>query len=113
MYFANRCVLRFALNFVSDGEVVREVGREFQKKRPEKANAELRIKTNEVTRRRRVGSSRKGISVLFYVVESGNGYINDYPCGRLLRDAKLYEIGAGTTEIRKMIIGRSLNAEYS
>ncbi|XP_045470414.1 isovaleryl-CoA dehydrogenase, mitochondrial [Harmonia axyridis] len=43
----------------------------------------------------------------------GNGYINDYPTGRLLRDAKLYEIGAGTSEIRRMIIGRSLNAEYS
>jgi isovaleryl-CoA dehydrogenase len=38
----------------------------------------------------------------------GNGYINDYPAGRLLRDAKLYEIGAGTTEIRKMLIGREL-----
>ncbi|KAL3282573.1 hypothetical protein HHI36_005751 [Cryptolaemus montrouzieri] len=43
----------------------------------------------------------------------GNGYINDYPVGRLLRDAKLYEIGAGTSEIRRMVIGRSLNAEYS
>ena len=38
----------------------------------------------------------------------GNGYINDYPCGRLLRDAKLYEIGAGTSEIRRMLIGREL-----
>ena len=38
----------------------------------------------------------------------GNGYINEYPTGRLLRDAKLYEIGAGTTEIRKMLIGREL-----
>lgn len=38
----------------------------------------------------------------------GNGYINDYATGRLLRDAKLYEIGAGTTEIRKMLIGREL-----
>ncbi|HMR33530.1 MAG TPA: isovaleryl-CoA dehydrogenase [Geminicoccaceae bacterium] len=38
----------------------------------------------------------------------GNGYINDYPCGRLLRDAKLYEIGAGTSEIRRMLIGRQL-----
>ena len=38
----------------------------------------------------------------------GNGYINDYPTGRLLRDAKLYEIGAGTSEIRRMLIGRQL-----
>ncbi len=41
----------------------------------------------------------------------GNGYINDYPSGRLLRDAKLYEIGAGTNEIRRMLIGRELFAE--
>ena len=40
----------------------------------------------------------------------GNGYINDYPTGRLLRDAKLYEIGAGTSEIRRMLIGRELFA---
>jgi isovaleryl-CoA dehydrogenase len=38
----------------------------------------------------------------------GNGYINDYPCARLLRDAKLYEIGAGTSEIRRMLIGREI-----
>ena len=41
----------------------------------------------------------------------GNGYINDYPTGRLLRDAKLYEIGAGTSEIRRMLIGRELFRE--
>ena len=41
----------------------------------------------------------------------GNGYINDYPTGRLLRDAKLYEIGAGTQEIRRMLIGRELFEE--
>jgi isovaleryl-CoA dehydrogenase len=41
----------------------------------------------------------------------GNGYINDYPTGRLLRDAKLYEIGAGTSEIRRMLIGRELFAK--
>jgi isovaleryl-CoA dehydrogenase len=40
----------------------------------------------------------------------GNGYINDFPAGRLLRDAKLYEIGAGTSEIRRMLIGRELFA---
>ena len=43
----------------------------------------------------------------------GNGYINDYPTGRLLRDAKLYEIGAGTSEIRRMLIGRELFKETS
>lgn len=42
----------------------------------------------------------------------GNGYINDYPTGRFLRDAKLYEIGAGTSEVRRMLIGRALNKEY-
>ena len=41
----------------------------------------------------------------------GNGYINEYPTPRLLRDAKLYEIGAGTSEIRRMLIGRELFAE--
>lgn len=41
----------------------------------------------------------------------GNGYINEYPAGRLLRDAKLYEIGAGTSEIRRLIIGRDLFKE--
>ncbi|XP_023320159.1 isovaleryl-CoA dehydrogenase, mitochondrial isoform X1 [Eurytemora carolleeae] len=42
----------------------------------------------------------------------GNGYINDYPTGRYLRDAKLYEIGAGTSEVRRLVIGRAINAEY-
>jgi len=41
----------------------------------------------------------------------GNGYINDFATGRLLRDAKLYEIGAGTSEIRRMLIGRELFEE--
>jgi isovaleryl-CoA dehydrogenase len=44
-------------------------------------------------------------------VLGGNGYINEYPTGRLLRDAKLYEIGAGTSEIRRWLIGRELFAE--
>ncbi|MEL7033840.1 MAG: isovaleryl-CoA dehydrogenase [Pseudomonadota bacterium] len=43
----------------------------------------------------------------------GNGYINEYPTGRLLRDAKLYEIGAGTSEIRRFLIGRELFSETS
>ena len=45
-------------------------------------------------------------------VLGGNGYINDYSTGRLLRDAKLYEIGAGTSEVRRLVIGRALNKEY-
>lgn len=43
----------------------------------------------------------------------GNGYINEYECGRLVRDAKLYEIGGGTTEIRRWLIARELLKEYS
>jgi len=50
----------------------------------------------------------EGIQIL-----GGNGYINDYPTGRYLRDAKLFEIGAGTSEIRRWLIGRRLNEEYS
>ena len=42
----------------------------------------------------------------------GNGYMNEYPTGRFLRDAKLYEIGAGTSEIRRYLIGRSIGEEY-
>lgn len=42
----------------------------------------------------------------------GNGYINEYSAGRIMRDAKLYEIGAGTSEIRRMLIGKALNKEY-
>ncbi|TEA16635.1 hypothetical protein DBR06_SOUSAS20610017 [Sousa chinensis] len=42
----------------------------------------------------------------------GNGYINDFPMGRFLRDAKLYEIGAGTSEVRRLVIGRAFNAEF-
>ena len=45
----------------------------------------------------------EGIQIL-----GGNGYINDFATGRLLRDAKLYEIGAGTSEIRRMLIGREI-----
>ncbi|KAG1714989.1 Isovaleryl-CoA dehydrogenase, mitochondrial [Nymphon striatum] len=42
----------------------------------------------------------------------GNGYINDYPVGRHLRDAKLFEIGGGTSEIRRLVIGMAINREY-
>lgn len=43
----------------------------------------------------------------------GMGYMNEVPAGRLLRDAKLYEIGAGTSEVRRVVIGRAFNKEYS
>jgi isovaleryl-CoA dehydrogenase len=52
------------------------------------------------------------IPLTIYVCLGGNGYINDFPTGRFLRDAKLYEIGAGTSEIRRMLIGREFNKEF-
>ena len=55
-------------------------------------------------------ASRSAVMVALEAIQAlgGNGYINDYAAGRLLRDAKLYEIGAGTNEIRQMLIGREL-----
>jgi isovaleryl-CoA dehydrogenase len=55
-------------------------------------------------------ASSSAVKVALETIQSlgGNGYINQYPAGRLLRDAKLYEIGAGTNEIRRMLIGREL-----
>jgi len=55
-------------------------------------------------------ASSGAVNVALETIQSlgGNGYINQYPAGRLLRDAKLYEIGAGTNEIRRMLIGREL-----
>ena len=55
-------------------------------------------------------ASRSAVQVTLEAIQTlgGNGYINEYPAGRLLRDAKLYEIGAGTNEIRQMLIGREL-----
>ena len=55
-------------------------------------------------------ASRSAVEVALEAIQAlgGNGYINEYPTGRLLRDAKLYEIGAGTNEIRRMLIGREL-----
>ena len=71
-------------------------------------------------------SRKDSASVILYTAEKatqmalqaiqtlgGNGYVNEYPTGRLLRDAKLYEIGAGTSEIRRMLIGRELFNETS
>ncbi|MEL6766595.1 MAG: acyl-CoA dehydrogenase family protein, partial [Pseudomonadota bacterium] len=58
-------------------------------------------------------SSERAVTVALEAIQAlgGNGYINDYPTGRLLRDAKLYEIGAGTQEVRRMLIGRELYKE--
>jgi isovaleryl-CoA dehydrogenase len=55
-------------------------------------------------------ASEQATQMALQVIQAlgGNGYINDFPAGRLLRDAKLYEIGAGTSEIRRMLIGREL-----
>jgi isovaleryl-CoA dehydrogenase len=55
-------------------------------------------------------ASRSAVMVAMEAIQSfgGNGYINEYPLGRIMRDAKLYEIGAGTNEIRQMLIGREL-----
>jgi len=55
-------------------------------------------------------ASTSAVKVALEAIQSlgGNGYINQYPAGRILRDAKLYEIGAGTNEIRRMLIGREL-----
>ncbi|MDQ3510949.1 MAG: isovaleryl-CoA dehydrogenase, partial [Pseudomonadota bacterium] len=55
-------------------------------------------------------ASDAAVQVTLEAIQSlgGNGYINEYPAGRLLRDAKLYAIGAGTNEIRRMLIGREL-----
>jgi len=54
--------------------------------------------------------STRGVEVALEAIQAlgGNGYINEYPTGRLLRDAKLYDIGAGTNEVRRMLIGREL-----
>ncbi len=71
----------------------------------------------ETTRKDAAGcilySAEKATQVALEAIQTlgGNGYINEYPTGRLLRDAKLYEIGAGTSEIRRMLIGRELFAE--
>jgi isovaleryl-CoA dehydrogenase len=58
-------------------------------------------------------TAEKATQVALQAIQTlgGNGYINDYPTGRILRDAKLYEIGAGTSEIRRMLIGREIMTE--
>ncbi|PFH54238.1 hypothetical protein AMATHDRAFT_72743 [Amanita thiersii Skay4041] len=58
-------------------------------------------------------STEKGVEVALEGMQcfGGNGYINDYPMGRILRDSRLYTVGAGTQEIRRMLIGREFNAQ--
>lgn len=60
-----------------------------------------------------LSAAERGTHVALQAIQclGGNGYVNDYPTGRFLRDAKLYEIGAGTSEIRRLIIGRELFKE--
>ncbi len=71
----------------------------------------------ETTRKDAAGcilySAEKATQMALQAIQAlgGNGYINEFPAGRLLRDAKLYEIGAGTSEIRRMLIGRELFGE--
>ncbi len=59
-------------------------------------------------------NSRAAVSVADECIQifGGNGYINEYPCGRFWRDAKLYDIGGGTKEIRQWLIGRELEKLY-
>ena len=87
--------------------------------------SDSRVPANQITGLEHVRQVRKDCaSVILWCAEKatwmagegvqifgGNGYINDYPLGRLWRDAKLYEIGAGTSEIRRMLIGREIFAE--
>ena len=73
--------------------------------------ARVRVHTQTVRARARSGPQHAPTPPVGAQVLGGNGYTNDYPTGRLLRDAKLYEIGAGTSEIRRMLIGRELYNE--
>ncbi|KAG9096087.1 hypothetical protein FS749_009178 [Ceratobasidium sp. UAMH 11750] len=74
---------------------------------------------NQISRRDCAGailySSDRAVEVAVDAMQclGGNGYINDYPTGRILRDARLYCVGAGTQEIRRMLIGREFNVELS
>ena len=74
-----------------------------QRLRSRRDHARGRRRRHPLCRRARDLDGARAIQCL-----GGNGYINDYPAGRLLRDAKLYEIGAGTSEIRRMLIGREI-----
>jgi len=60
-------------------------------------------------------STEKAVEVALEAMQclGGNGYINDYPMGRILRDSRLYTVGAGTQEIRRMLIGREFNEQFT
>lgn len=86
---------------------------------------ESRKQNNTVLRKGTSNFTKDCAGVILFVAEKatqscldavqllgGNGYTNEYIVGRLLRDAKLYEIGAGTSEIRRWLIGRELNKHY-
>lgn len=68
------------------------------------------VKSNKDSAAVFLHNSRAGVDVTLDCIQlhGGNGYINEYPCGRLFRDAKLYDIGGGTNEIRQWLIGREL-----
>ena len=68
------------------------------------------VKSNKDSAAVFLHNSRSGVKVTNECIQifGGNGYINQYPCGRLYRDAKLYDIGGGTNEIRQWLIGREL-----
>lgn len=72
------------------------------------------VKSNKDSAAVFLHNSRIGVEVTNECIQvfGGNGYINEYPCGRLLRDAKLYDIGGGTNEIRQWLIGRELMKIY-
>lgn len=73
------------------------------------------VKSNKDSAAVFLHNSKNGVDVTLECMQlfGGNGYINEYPCGRLVRDAKLYDIGGGTTEIRQWLIGRELMKIYS
>jgi isovaleryl-CoA dehydrogenase len=73
------------------------------------------IKSNKDSAAVFLHNSRLGVKVTNECIQvfGGNGYINEYPCGRLYRDAKLYDIGGGTNEIRQWLIGRELMKIFS
>ena len=110
-----------ASSSASDRRIPAHAGQARRHVRPMNASRVLRVRRRQGLRPGRGHRARTAAGAILYAAEKatwmaleaiqilgGNGYINDYPTGRLLRDAKLYEIGAGTSEIRRMLIGREL-----
>ena len=73
------------------------------------------VKSNKDSAAVFLHNSKAGVDLTLECMQifGGNGYINEYPCGRLVRDAKLYDIGGGTCEIRQWLIGRELMKEVN